>query len=76
MPESVEAGAHPAGFRTEAHRQPAAVARSPDADLDPAFIDAVRTTAWNETRLGGRFGSLQARDLRLNPAGAVFLRPA
>lgn len=30
-----------ASFRAEAHRQSLAVARSPDADLDQAFIDAV-----------------------------------
>ena len=28
-------------FRAEAHRQSLAVARSPEADLDQAFIDAV-----------------------------------
>lgn len=30
-----------ANFRAEAHRQSLAVARSPDADLDQAFVDAV-----------------------------------
>lgn len=30
-----------ATFRAEAHRQSLAVARSPDEDLDQAFIDAV-----------------------------------
>ena len=30
-----------ASFRAEAHRQSLAVARSPDADLDQAFVDAV-----------------------------------
>ena len=30
-----------AGFRGEAHRQSQAVAQSPGADLDQAFIDAV-----------------------------------
>ena len=30
-----------ASFRAEAHRQSLAVARSPDEDLDQAFVDAV-----------------------------------
>lgn len=29
------------GFRVQAHRQSLAVAQSPDAELDQAFIDAV-----------------------------------
>lgn len=34
-----------ASFRAEAHRQSLAVAQSPDADLDQAFIDTVSDDA-------------------------------